>query len=88
MILRKLNKSPEKLIPIAMMFISVGMMLLVLGIAWHKPLAPVAPGTNWSDFLRGFLLGLAIVFEIVGLVIALAAARAKKAIETAPAPLP
>jgi hypothetical protein len=88
MILRKLNNSPEKQIPVAMMFISVGMMLLVLGITWHKPLGSAHSGTDWSDFLRGFLLGLAIVFEIAGLVIALAAARAKKAKETDPAPQP
>jgi uncharacterized protein YjeT (DUF2065 family) len=88
MILRKLNNSPEKLIPVAMMFITVGMMLIVVATAWHKPLIPVTSGTDWNDFLRGFALGLAIVMEIAGLVIALAAARAKKAIETAPAPRP
>lgn len=87
MILRKLQSSPEKMIPVAMMFVSVGMMLLVLGIVWHKPLIHSAPGTDWNDFLRGFALGIAIVFEITGLAIALAAARAKKATETAAAPL-
>jgi hypothetical protein len=88
MILRKLQSAPEKMIPVAMMFVSVGTMLLVIGIVWHKPLIHSAPGTDWNDFLRGFALGIAIVFEIAGLVIALAAARAKKAIGTAPAPRP
>jgi hypothetical protein len=88
MILRKLQNAPEKLIPVAMMFITVGMMIIVVATAWHKPLIPVTSGTDWNDFLRGFALGLAIVMEIVGLVLAISAARAKKAMGTTPTSRP
>jgi hypothetical protein len=86
--LPKLSNNPEKLIPIAMMFITVGMMLLVLANVWQRPFVPAHSGTNWNDFSRGFVMGIAIVMEIAGLVIALAAARAKKTIENGPAPRP
>ena len=79
MILRKLESRPEKLIPVAMMFVSVGMLLLVIAIVWHKPLMPATAGTGWNDFLRGLACGVAIAFEIAGLVLALTAVRAKKA---------
>jgi hypothetical protein len=35
-------------------------------------------GTNWNDFFRGVLFGVAIVIEIAGVVIAGSAAAAKK----------
>jgi hypothetical protein len=88
MILRKLQNAPEKSIPVAMMFIAVGMMIIVVATVWHTPILPASRGTDWNDFLRGFMLGLAIVFEIFGLVLALNAARAKKVREIVPAPRP
>jgi hypothetical protein len=81
MILRNLKNSPEKMIPVAMAFIAVGMSILVIGIIWPR-FSPSIPhlGTDWNDFARGFIFGLAIALETSGLVLAAiaAAATAKK----------
>jgi hypothetical protein len=78
MILRNLQKSPERMIPVAMALIVVGLSILMIGIAWPR-LSPPVPhiGTDWNDFAHGFLIGLAIAMEIGGVVIA-ASAAAKK----------
>jgi ABC-type Na+ efflux pump permease subunit len=86
MILRNLflcneQRSPAKMVPVAMMLITLGMMILMIGVAWPRLSAVAHVGTDWSDFWRGFMVGFAIVMETAGLVIALkaaVAARAKK----------
>ncbi len=77
MILPRFQNSPEKLIPVAMAFIAVGMSILVIGIAWPH-LSPPVPhnGIDWNDFTRGFMYGLAIAMEVAGVVIAITAATA------------
>jgi hypothetical protein len=79
MILGKLESCPEKKIPVAMALIVVGLSMTVMGITWSR-FAPSVPhmGTNWNDFFRGVLFGVAIVIEIAGVVIAGSAAAAKK----------
>ncbi|MGA2906375.1 MAG: hypothetical protein ABSE36_01610 [Terracidiphilus sp.] len=79
MILRKLQNSPEKMVPVAMALVVVGLSLTVIGIAWAR-LALPAPriGTDWNDFFRGAIFGIAIVLEIAGVAIAASAAAAKK----------
>ncbi len=79
MILRKLQESPEEAIPTAMAFIVVGLSMTVIGIAWSR-LSPSLPhpGTDWSDFFRGVILGIAIVLEIAGVALAAKAAAAKR----------
>jgi hypothetical protein len=79
MILRKLQVAPEKIIPVAMALIVAGMSLLTIGIAWSR-FSPPLPhaGTDWSDFFRGVLFGIAIVLEASGAVLASKAAAAKK----------
>jgi hypothetical protein len=79
MILRNLQNSPEKMIPVAMAFVVVGLSILTIGIAWPRFIPPVAhSGTDWNDFFRGLLFGIAIAMEITGVVIATSAAVAKK----------
>jgi len=79
MILRKLENSPEKKIPVAMALIVVGLSMTVIGISWFR-FAPSMPhsGTDWNDFFRGVIFGVAIVLEIAGVAIAASAAAAKK----------
>jgi hypothetical protein len=75
MILGKFKNSPEKTIPVAMALIVVGLSILAIGIAWPH-FSPSVPhlGTDWNDFARGFLFGLAIAMEVSGVVIAATAA--------------
>jgi hypothetical protein len=77
MILRNLKNSPEKMIPVAMAFIAVGMSILAIGLAWPR-FSPSIPhlGTDWNDFFRGFMFGLAIALNTAGLVFAVFAATA------------
>jgi hypothetical protein len=78
MILRKLQISPEKMIPLAMALIVVGLSMTVIGIAWPRfSLSLTHAGTDWNDFFRGVLFGIAIVLEIAGVVLAAKAAAAK-----------
>jgi hypothetical protein len=79
MILRSLQKSPEKMVPVAMALIVVGLSILLIGIAWPR-LSPSVPhiGTDWNDFAHGFLIGLAIAIEACGVVIAASAAAKKR----------
>jgi hypothetical protein len=54
----------------------------MIGISWPR-ISPPLPhaGTDWNDFFRGVLFGIAIVLEIVGVVLAAkAAARKRKAL--------
>jgi len=78
MILRKLENSPEKMIPAAMALIVVGLSLLAIGITWLR-VSPSIPrlGTDWNDFFRGVIFSIAIVLEIAGVVVATKAAAAK-----------
>jgi hypothetical protein len=79
MILRNLKNSPEKMIPVAMALIVVGLSITMIGVAWPR-FAPSVPhlGTDWNDFFRGFMFGIGIVLEIAGVAIAASAAAAKK----------
>jgi hypothetical protein len=80
LILRGRQKSPAVLVPVAMMLITLGLGFMVAGVVWPRSALPVAHlGTAWGDFFRGFLFGIAIVMEVGGVVMAVAAAtRAKK----------
>ena len=79
MILRNLQNSPEKMIPVAMTFVVVGLSILMIGLAWPRFFSPaVHAGTDWSDFFRGFIFGIAIVMEIVGVALAATAAAKKR----------
>ncbi|MGO8933937.1 MAG: hypothetical protein ACLPLZ_00440 [Terracidiphilus sp.] len=79
MILRRLEISPEKMIPVAMALIVAGLSLITIGVTWPR-ISPPLPhaGSDWSDFFRGAFFGIAIVFEIAGVVLATKAAAAKK----------
>ncbi|HEV2487006.1 MAG TPA: hypothetical protein VGT08_15870 [Terracidiphilus sp.] len=79
MILRNLQNSPEKIIPVAMSLIVVGLSILLIGIARPR-FSPSAPyiGAAWNDFAHGFLIGLAIALEAGGLVLAASAAAKKR----------
>ncbi len=81
MILRNLKNAPEKMIPVAMALIVVGLSILAIGITWPRFSPPTLhAGTDRNDFARGFLFGLAITLETVGVALAAmaAAASAKK----------
>ena len=79
MIFRKLEDSPEKMIPVAMAFIVAGLSLLTIGVTWPRISPPLPhPGTDWKDFFRGVIFGIAIALETFGVVIAAKAAVAKK----------
>ncbi len=79
MILRNLQKSPEKMIPVAMTFVVVGMSILTIGIVWPH-FSPSIPhqGTDWNGFFRGAIFGIAIAIEVVGVVLAASAAAKKR----------
>lgn len=77
--LNKLRNSPEKLIPIAMALIVVGLSSLVIAIVWPRVVPPIPHiGANWNDFVCGFMYGLAIALEIGGLVLATLAANSTR----------
>jgi len=79
MILSKFQDSPERKIPIAMALVTTGLMTIVVCIAWPRsPLLVAHLGTNWNDFWRGVILGIALVMEIAGLVIGGSAKAAGK----------
>jgi len=79
MILRNLQKATEKMIPVAMTFVVVGLSILLIGIAWPH-FSPSIPhqGTDWNDFFRGVIFGIAIAMEVVGVVLAASAAAKKR----------
>lgn len=77
MIVRNLQDSPQRAIPVAMTLVVVGLSFLLIGIAWPRFLPPVAHlGLDWNDFLRGLMFGLGIALEVCGVVIAASAAAA------------
>jgi hypothetical protein len=79
MIFGKLKSSPEKKIPVAMALIVAGLSMTVMGVTWSRfTLSVPHLGTDWNDFFRGAIFGLAIVMEIAGVAIASSAAAAKK----------
>jgi uncharacterized membrane protein YidH (DUF202 family) len=79
MILRKLESNPAKMTSVALAFIAIGLSLLTIGIAWPR-FSPTLPhaGTDWNDFFRGVIFGIAIVIEIAGVAIAASAAKRRK----------
>ena len=78
MLLKKLKESPEKMVSFGMMLIVVGLMLIVLGVLWPRIPVVAQLWPIWNDFLRGFVFGVAIVFEIAGVVINTTAAKKKR----------
>ena len=80
MLLSKLERTPERMAPIAMMLIAVGLGALIAAIAWPRhPSPPLHTGADWDSFIHGFLMGLAIALEAGGVVLALVAAKTKSA---------
>jgi len=57
----------------------VGLMLITTSnlLAPHS-LPAGHPGTDWGDFTHGVMIGMGIVFEIAGLVLALSASNRRK----------
>ncbi|MDR3751918.1 MAG: hypothetical protein P4K94_10575 [Terracidiphilus sp.] len=78
MLLKKLQKYPEKMVPVGMTLLTTGLMMLVIGIFWPQSpfLAHLAP--DWNDFLRGFLFGIAIVLETLSVVVLVSAVANKR----------
>lgn len=78
MLLHKLRQTPEKMVPVAMALVAVGLLLMVLSAVWTRLGIPLAHmGRDWSDFVRGMLIGVALGLEAGGVVIAAAAATAR-----------
>jgi hypothetical protein len=79
MILRKLQTPPQKIVPLAMMLVIVGLAMPAVGGVWLR-LASPAPhfGVASTDFLRGFFIGIGIALEVFGVVLLAAATRARK----------
>jgi hypothetical protein len=77
MILRNLKQDPAKMLPVATTFVVVGLSILIIGIAWPRFLPQVPHiGTDWNDFFRGVIFGIAIAMEVTGVVLAASAASA------------
>ena len=76
MLLRILQNQPRRAVPVAVTLIVTGLSILFIYFAWPR-LSPSLPhtGTNWNDFLHGFLLGIAIALEAGGLIVGIAAIR-------------
>jgi hypothetical protein len=81
MLFRALEDDPQKIIPVAMALIVIGLSCLLFGLAWPT-FSHVFPnlGTGSRDFIHGLFFGIAIVLEIGGVVLATSAtaAAAKK----------
>jgi hypothetical protein len=85
MLLRTLQNSPAKTIPLAMALIAVGISCLLFGIAWPAfSHAFTHLGNESSDFIHGLFFGISIALELAGVALAAtaAAAAAKKTDET------
>jgi uncharacterized membrane protein len=81
MLLRTLQNSPKKLIPVAMALGMIGLSFLLIGIAWPTlSHGYTHVGNASSDFIHGLFFGIAIALEFGGFVLAAmaAAAAAKK----------
>lgn len=76
MILGRLQQSPRKMVPVAMMLLVTGLMILLTGIQWPRMKhAAVYARTGWDDFFWGVMVGVGIAMEALGVVIAASAAR-------------
>ncbi len=77
MLLNKLQNSPKNTKRLAMMLISAGLVLVVVGTsAWtHFGLRAFLTGPGGNEFVPGLLVGAGIGLEIVGVVRAAGAAR-------------
>jgi MFS superfamily sulfate permease-like transporter len=69
MLLKKLHDSPEKALRVGLMLVVFGLMMIVLGVLWPRIPFLEQLWPAWNDFLHGFVFGVAIVFEIAGVVI-------------------
>jgi len=58
--------------------ITVGLMLIVVGISWQRIPFLFNLWPSHNDFLRGFIFGFAIVIEIAGLILNVQAAADKR----------
>jgi hypothetical protein len=75
-LLQKDGRDKAAKLPVAMMFLVVGLALLIVGILWPHFASPAQHfAEGWSGFCRGLLFGVGIGMETVGVVIALKAAR-------------
>jgi hypothetical protein len=80
MIFRSLEKSARRKVAVAMALVTIGLAFLIIGVVWPwHPNPPAHSGTDWNDFLHGFLIGIAIGLEAGGAVLAVSAARSKHA---------
>ncbi len=74
MVLDKLQFSPQKPTSLAMSLVSVGLFLVVLGIAFAPfALEPHTPA--WVDFARGLFFGMGMALEMMGVLVMAQAAR-------------
>jgi hypothetical protein len=76
MLLDKLQRNPEKSVPLGVALLTVGLAILMIGINW--PRIPAHLPADWNDFARGFLYGLAITLEAASIVVLAKAARRKR----------
>jgi hypothetical protein len=77
MLLRTLQNSPAKIIPVAMALIVVGLSFLLFGLAWPTLSHGSAHvGMLSNDFIHGLFFGIAIALELGGVALAAAAAAA------------
>lgn len=73
------KSAPANRVPIAMAFVSIGMVLTVCGITQSGFVGHSAQtASDVHHFLRGACYGLGISFEIAGLIIAITAATARQ----------
>lgn len=79
MIAGNLKESSARIVSIAMLFTSVGLVLLVFGILWPKlPFLATLVAPDWNDFVHGFVIGVALALEIGGVVMGAAALARKR----------
>lgn len=76
MLMDKLGKTPEKIVPLGMALLVVGLAIGMIGSNW--PRIPVHLPGEWNDFARGFLFGLGIALEVAAVVVLTKAARRKR----------
>jgi hypothetical protein len=84
MIARNLRNSPLRALPIAMS-------ILAIAIVWPQMIHPAShAGTDWNDFVRGGVFGLAIGMLLITLMCQLRARRKEdgNSTETSPGPRP
>lgn len=69
MLLEKFHSNPKKATRPAMAFLCIGLALGVLGTTWTRNSIGLAFSPNWSDFARGFFIGLGITMECFAIVL-------------------